>query len=52
MLLDFFKFFGTDFNYEDLGISIRKGGFFFRKSERGWNGDNEYNSFRLCMENP
>ena len=31
-LIDFFELYGTQFNYEDLGISIRKGGKLFRKS--------------------
>lgn len=35
-LIDFLELYGTLFNYEELGISIRKGGFYFKKSSRGW----------------
>ena len=36
LLLDFFYYYGNEFNYEEVGISIRKGGFLFRKRDRGW----------------
>jgi non-canonical poly(A) RNA polymerase PAPD5/7 len=51
-LIDFFEFYGTTFNYEDIGISIRRGGFFFNKRMRGWEGYDERSRFRLCVENP
>ena len=51
-LIDFFELFGTTFNYEDVGISIRKGGFFFAKTKRGWEGFDERSKFKLCVENP
>lgn len=35
-LIDFFEFYGTRFNYEDVGISIREEGFYFPKRSRGW----------------
>lgn len=52
-LVDFLELYGTLFNYEDIGISIRKNGFYFKKSTRGWEswGD-ERQRLRLCVENP
>ena len=35
-LIDFLELYGTLFNYQDIGISIRKGGFYFKKISRGW----------------
>ena len=51
-LIDFFELYGTQFNYEDIGLSIRKGGKYFQKSTRGWEGWDERSRFRLCVENP
>lgn len=51
-LIDFFELYGTIFNYEEIGISIRKGGKYFLKSDRGWEGFDEKSNFRLCVENP
>ena len=51
-LIDFFELYGTQFNYEDIGLSIRKGGKYFKKSSRGWEGWDERSRFRLCVENP
>lgn len=50
--IDFLFFYGNQFNYEDLGISIRKGGFLFPKHSRGWQGYDEKTRMRLCVENP
>jgi non-canonical poly(A) RNA polymerase PAPD5/7 len=49
-LIDFFELYGTLFNYEDVGISIRSG--YFPKESRGWEGWDERSKFRLCVENP
>lgn len=35
-LMNFFELYGCKFNYRDLGISIRKGGFYFKRSDRDW----------------
>ena len=35
-LMNFFELYGGKFNYRDLGISIRKGGFYFKRSDRDW----------------
>jgi len=49
-LVDFFELYGTLFNYEDVGISIRNG--YFTKESRGWEGWDDKSRFRLCVENP
>ena len=51
-LIDFLELYGTQFNYEDIGLSIRKGGKYFQKSTRGWEGHDERSRYRLCVENP
>jgi non-canonical poly(A) RNA polymerase PAPD5/7 len=48
--VDFFELYGTLFNYEDVGISIRNG--YFTKESRGWEGWDDKSRFRLCVENP
>jgi len=35
-LVDFFQLYGTVFNYDNVGISIRKEGSYFSKEKRGW----------------
>lgn len=45
-LLGFLKFYGYEFNYKELGISIRDGGKFFKKYSRNF----PYNE-NLCFEN-
>jgi non-canonical poly(A) RNA polymerase PAPD5/7 len=49
-LIDFFELYGTLFNYEDVGISIRSG--YFTKESRNWEGYDDKSRFRLCVENP
>ncbi len=45
-LLGFLKFYAYEFNYRELGISLREGGCFFNKENRNFpNNDN------LCLEN-
>eukprot|EP00347_Sterkiella_histriomuscorum_P022131 403331574 len=51
-LLDFFKLYGTEFNYQHVGISIRDGGFYYQKYKRGWEGRDERSYERLSVENP
>jgi non-canonical poly(A) RNA polymerase PAPD5/7 len=35
-LFNFFHMFGIRFNYKELGISIRNGGFFFLRMDKNW----------------
>lgn len=51
-LIDFFELYGTQFNYEEIGISIREEGFYFPKYKRGWEGYDEKTRFKLSVENP
>jgi len=43
LLIRFFKFYGTTFDYEYMGISISNGGGFFPKMSRNW-----YDPFNPC----
>ncbi|KAJ9118689.1 hypothetical protein QFC22_003909 [Naganishia vaughanmartiniae] len=36
LLIEFFELYGLNFNWQDLGISIREGGTYYRKRDRGW----------------
>lgn len=51
-LIEFFNLYGMNFNYERIGISIRKEGSYFLKEKRGWAGRDEKSMNRLCVENP
>ena len=52
-LIQFFNLYGMMFNYERVGISIRKEGSYFCKQKRGWaNLQDEKTRFRLSVENP
>ncbi|WVR03351.1 hypothetical protein IAU60_000342 [Kwoniella sp. DSM 27419] len=50
LLVEFFELYGRNFNYQDVGLSIRKGGFYYLKSSRGWQRPNQ--SFLLSIEDP
>lgn len=50
LLVGFFTLYGRDFNYNDLAISVRHGGSYFFKEDRGWYDENR--PFLLSMENP
>jgi non-canonical poly(A) RNA polymerase PAPD5/7 len=34
LLVDFFQFYGFEFNYDEIGISVRYGGFFYKKKDK------------------
>ena len=51
-LIDFFDLYGKLFNYEEIGISIRKEGFYFTKESREWQAWDDRSRGRLCVENP
>ena len=50
LVIEFFELYGHRFNYENVGISIREGGTYFNKSERGWNIN--YKKNMLSIEDP
>mmetsp|Transcript_31 Transcript_31/g.58 ORF Transcript_31/g.58 Transcript_31/m.58 type:complete len:303 (-) Transcript_31:56-964(-) len=51
-LVEFFRLYGTTFNYDEVGISIRKQGSYFSKAQRGWEPRDAKFRGRLCVENP
>nr|CCA16045.1 Poly(A) RNA polymerase putative [Albugo laibachii Nc14]CCA26462.1 Poly(A) RNA polymerase putative [Albugo laibachii Nc14] len=50
LLVEFFTLYGREFNYEQVGISVQKGGFYFNKENRDWLDHNR--PFLLSVENP
>eukprot|EP01117_Protostelium_nocturnum_P014818 TRINITY_DN5678_c0_g1_i1.p1 TRINITY_DN5678_c0_g1~~TRINITY_DN5678_c0_g1_i1.p1 ORF type:complete len:685 (+),score=259.03 TRINITY_DN5678_c0_g1_i1:273-2327(+) len=50
LLTDFFDFFGTKFNYWTTGISIKNGGGYFQKENRGW--FEKSRPFLMSIEDP
>jgi non-canonical poly(A) RNA polymerase PAPD5/7 len=50
LVVEFFELYGNLFNYDDVGISLREGGTYFNKRERGWNVDYKRNV--LSIEDP
>jgi non-canonical poly(A) RNA polymerase PAPD5/7 len=36
LVMEFFELYGCYFNYEEVGISVRNGGSYFSKRQRGW----------------
>ncbi|WVO14869.1 hypothetical protein L204_102508 [Cryptococcus depauperatus] len=49
LLIEFFELYGRNFNYNDVGLSVRRGGFYFNKASRGWMKNQ---SFLLSIEDP
>jgi non-canonical poly(A) RNA polymerase PAPD5/7 len=50
LLIGFFTLYGKELNYNEVGISVRNGGEYFRKSDRGWY--DEARPYLLSVENP
>ncbi|RLN93769.1 hypothetical protein BBJ28_00008449 [Nothophytophthora sp. Chile5] len=50
LLVGFLTLYGRDFNYDELGISVRNGGSYFYKDDRRWYDDSR--PFLISMENP
>jgi len=50
LVVEFFELYGNRFNYDNVGISLREGGTYFNKRERGWNVD--YKKNILSIEDP
>jgi non-canonical poly(A) RNA polymerase PAPD5/7 len=49
LLCGFFQHYCCDFNYEVVGISVKYGGYFFKKIDRNWYDENR--TYLLCVEN-
>jgi non-canonical poly(A) RNA polymerase PAPD5/7 len=54
LMMEFFELYGWTFNYEEVGISVRDGGRYFGKEERGWAAADDDRRKRglLCVEDP
>jgi len=50
LVMEFFELYGCYFNYEEVGISVRDGGHYFSKRERGW--IDYYKTNLLSIEDP
>ena len=50
LVIEFFELYGLHFNYDEVGISLRDGGTYFNKRQRGWHA--EYKRNMLCIEDP
>jgi non-canonical poly(A) RNA polymerase PAPD5/7 len=48
--MEFFELYGKNFNYDEVGISIRKGGFYYGKRGRGWYRGGQ--AYLLSIEDP
>ena len=49
LVMEFFELYGCYFNYTETGISLRDGGTYFNKSDRGWAS---YEKSLLSIEDP
>jgi non-canonical poly(A) RNA polymerase PAPD5/7 len=50
LVMEFFELYGCYFNYEEVGISVRGGGSYFNKVNRGW--QDYYRKNLLSIEDP
>ncbi|KAF8163696.1 hypothetical protein B0H34DRAFT_652140 [Crassisporium funariophilum] len=50
LVMEFFELYGHHFNYDEVGISLRDGGTYFNKRQRGWHA--EYKRNMLSIEDP
>ncbi|CAA7271029.1 unnamed protein product [Cyclocybe aegerita] len=50
LVMEFFELYGHYFNYDEVGISLREGGTYFNKRQRGWHA--EYKRNMLSIEDP
>jgi len=50
LVMEFFELYGKCFNYDEVGISLRDGGTYFNKRQRGWHA--EYKKNMLSIEDP
>ncbi|KAH9852744.1 hypothetical protein C2E23DRAFT_756340 [Lenzites betulinus] len=49
LVMEFFELYGCYFNYQEVGISLRDGGSYFNKAQRGWM---DYGQKLLSIEDP
>ncbi|KAF7364035.1 Poly(A) RNA polymerase cid14 [Mycena sanguinolenta] len=56
LVVEFFELYGRRFNYEEVGISLRDGGSYFGKRQRGWGWGEQWGGGRkgglLSIEDP
>ncbi|KAJ7154186.1 hypothetical protein C8R46DRAFT_1041916 [Mycena filopes] len=56
LVVEFFELYGKSFNYEEVGISLRDGGSYFGKRQRGWGWGEQWGGARkgglLSIEDP
>ncbi|KAJ6501894.1 hypothetical protein C8R45DRAFT_895053 [Mycena sanguinolenta] len=56
LVVEFFELYGRRFNYEEVGISLRDGGSYFGKRQRGWGWGEQWSGGRkgglLSIEDP
>jgi len=50
LVMEFFELYGLHFNYDEVGISLREGGTYFNKRQRGW--QSEFKRNMLSIEDP
>lgn len=50
LLLEFFELYGKHFNFDQTGISVRRGGYYYSKAHRGW--QRERQPYLLSIEDP
>jgi non-canonical poly(A) RNA polymerase PAPD5/7 len=50
LVMEFFELYGSHFNYDEVGISLRDGGTYFNRRQRGWHG--EYKKNMISIEDP
>ncbi|KAF8625741.1 hypothetical protein AX17_006768 [Amanita inopinata Kibby_2008] len=49
LVMEYFELYGCYFNYDEVGISVRNGGMYFKKRQRGWI---DFQRGRLSIEDP
>ncbi|KAJ7766625.1 hypothetical protein B0H16DRAFT_1661318 [Mycena metata] len=56
LVVEFFELYGRSFNYEEVGISLRDGGSYFGKRQRGWGWHEQWGGAKrgglLSIEDP
>ncbi|PPQ99090.1 hypothetical protein CVT24_009356 [Panaeolus cyanescens] len=52
LVMEFFELYGERFNYDDVGISLRQGGMYFNKRQRGWAQDYGRRGLFVSIEDP